>query len=79
MTPLAYKYQVAIVAVVALFVDLLDMTVVNVALPSLEREFNASAGEVQWTVTAYVLALGIVMPASGWAANDLALRRDTPA
>jgi EmrB/QacA subfamily drug resistance transporter len=75
MTPLAYKYQVAIVAVVALFVDLLDMTVVNVALPSLEREFNASAGEVQWTVTAYVLALGIVMPASGWAADYFGAKR----
>ena len=43
----------------ALFMELLDATIVNVTLPSIERSLNASAGEQQWMVAAYGLALAI--------------------
>src|SRR4051794_12185594 len=75
MRRLHYKYQVAAVAVLALFMDLIDLAVVNVALPTLQRDFEATAGEVQWAVTAYILAIGVVMPASGWAADRFGAKR----
>lgn len=43
----------------ALFMELLDATIVNVTLPSIERSLHASAGEQQWMVAAYGLALAI--------------------
>ncbi|HWK81120.1 MAG TPA: DHA2 family efflux MFS transporter permease subunit [Thermomicrobiales bacterium] len=43
----------------ALFMELLDATIVNVTLPSIERSLHATAGEQQWMVAAYGLALAI--------------------
>ncbi|MGC4192279.1 MAG: MFS transporter [Thermomicrobiales bacterium] len=43
----------------ALFMELLDVTIVNVTLPSIERSLKASSGEQQWMVAAYGLALAI--------------------
>lgn len=43
----------------AFFMELLDATIVNVTLPSIERSLGASAGEQQWMVAAYGLALAI--------------------
>ena len=42
ITRLPYKYLVAIVFMFGLFMDLMDTTVVNVAVPQLSRDFNAS-------------------------------------
>ena len=43
----------------ALFMELLDATIVNVALPSIELSLKASGGEQQWMVAAYGLALAV--------------------
>jgi EmrB/QacA subfamily drug resistance transporter len=45
----------------------LDMTMVNVALNTLVRDFHTSVATIQWVSTAYLLALAIVIPLSGWA------------
>jgi MFS family permease len=44
----------------------LDTTIVNVALPTLGHALHASVTTSQWTITGYLLAMGIAMPASGW-------------
>lgn len=59
-----YKYVVAAVLVSALFLDILDTTIVNVALPTLGREFGA--GSTEWVVVGYTLSLAVFIPASGW-------------
>jgi EmrB/QacA subfamily drug resistance transporter len=69
------KYKVAIVTVFALFVDLLDLTTVNLAIPTLRTEFAVSIGVAQLAVTAYVVMVAIVMPASGWAADRFGAKR----
>jgi EmrB/QacA subfamily drug resistance transporter len=61
-----YKWLVAAVFVCGLFMDLLDTTIVNVALPTLGREFNAPATTFEWVVTGYLLSLAVWIPASGW-------------
>jgi EmrB/QacA subfamily drug resistance transporter len=44
----------------------LDTTIVNVALPTLGHALHTSVATSQWTITGYLLAVGIAMPASGW-------------
>ncbi len=45
----------------------IDMTMVNVALDTLVREFHTSVATIQWVSTGYLLALAIVIPLTGWA------------
>ena len=45
----------------------LDMTMVNVALDALQREFHATVATIQWISTGYLLALATVIPLAGWA------------
>jgi EmrB/QacA subfamily drug resistance transporter len=45
----------------------LDATMVNVALETLARDFDTSIATIQWVSTAYLLALAMVIPLSGWA------------
>ncbi|HEX7490844.1 MAG TPA: MDR family MFS transporter [Candidatus Limnocylindrales bacterium] len=44
-----------------------DTTIVNVAINTLSRELGASVSTTQWVISAYVLALAMVIPVSGWA------------
>jgi EmrB/QacA subfamily drug resistance transporter len=66
LSRLEYKWIVGIVFVFGLFMDLLDMTIVNVAIPELQEELNASTTDVQWVVTGYLLSLAVFIPVSGW-------------
>jgi EmrB/QacA subfamily drug resistance transporter len=61
-----YKWIVAIVYVFGLFIDILDTTIVNVALPTLSREFHADTHLIEWVVLGYLLSLAVWIPASGW-------------
>ena len=63
---LDYKWLVAIVFVSGLFMDLLDTTIVNVALPTFGKEFNANNTTLEWIVTGYLLSLAVWIPTSGW-------------
>lgn len=66
MTRIPYKWIVAIVFVTGVFMDILDTTSVNVALPTLGREFHATTSQIEWVVIGYLLSLAVWIPASGW-------------
>ena len=72
---LDYKYLVAIVFITGLFLDILDATVVNVALPTLGRDFGAGATSLQWVVTGYLLSLAVWIPASGWVGDRFGTKK----
>jgi EmrB/QacA subfamily drug resistance transporter len=44
---------------------LLDVTIVNIALPSIQRELHASSGELEWVISGYALSLAALIPLSG--------------
>src|SRR5512133_981896 len=73
--------KVAGVVVLGAIMSILDITVVNVALPVFQREFSDSPATplaystVAWTVTAYTLALATVIPLTGWAADRFGTKR----
>jgi EmrB/QacA subfamily drug resistance transporter len=61
-----YKWLAGGVVMIGAVMVILDQTVVNVALPTLESEFRVPLSSVQWIVTAYTLALASVIPLAGW-------------
>jgi EmrB/QacA subfamily drug resistance transporter len=72
--------KIAGVVVLGAIMSILDITVVNVALPTFQAEFGSPGHEiayshVAWTVTAYTLALATVIPMTGWAADRFGTKR----
>ncbi len=66
---------VAGTVVLGAIMAMLDMTVVNVAIPTFQETFEASYANVAWTVTGYTLALAAVIPLTGWAADRFGTKR----
>jgi DHA2 family multidrug resistance protein len=58
-----------------IFMIILDATVVNVAFPTLRREFGATLADAQWVLSIYVLALGVTTPVSGYLADRFGIKR----
>jgi EmrB/QacA subfamily drug resistance transporter len=54
---------------------ILDMTIVNVALDTLAKDFTTDLSTIQWVVTGYMLALGTVIPLTGWAIDRFGAKR----
>ena len=59
--------KLAVILITGAMAVMFDTTIVNVAIDSLSREMNASVSTTQWVISAYVLALAMVIPVSGWA------------
>lgn len=57
------------------FMSILDGTIVNIALPDILRDFDAPLGRGQFVLTAYLLALAIVIPLSGYLAERFGMKR----
>ncbi len=70
-----YKYLVAVAFMLGLFMNILDSTITNVALPDLAKEFNASTTSIQWIVNGYLLSLAVFIPLSGWAGDRFGTKR----
>jgi EmrB/QacA subfamily drug resistance transporter len=68
-----YKWVVAVVYVSALFLDILDTTIVNVAIPALGRELHTENAE--WVVLGYTLSLAVWIPTSGWLGDRFGTKR----
>ena len=66
--------QLALILVAA-FMVVLDFSIVNVALPSIERELHMAADAVQWIVTGYAISFGGLLILGGRAADLLGRRR----
>ena len=72
------KVVVSAVFVASMFMNIMDGTVVNVALPTLGRYFAAPIGSVSGVVTAYLVALAVAMPASASPGSGRADGRPPP-
>ncbi|MGY1584597.1 MDR family MFS transporter [Streptomyces sp. MN13] len=72
---LPYKWLVATAFVFGLFMEILDMTVLNTALPALGRHFDAGTETLQWLVTGYMVSMAVFIPASGWIADRFGTKR----
>ncbi len=73
--PKANPWLIALVVTLAAFMEILDTTIVNVALPHIAGAMSASNDEATWTLTSYLVANGIVLPISGWLGNVFGRKR----
>src|SRR5437660_4812252 len=69
------KISVSVVFVTAMFMSIMDSTIVNVALPSLARQLNVPSTAIDAVVVAYLVSLAVVMPASGWLGDRWGTKR----
>lgn len=70
-----YKWRVLFCVIFGTFMSILDNTVVNVALATLQRDFHASISRTQGVATYYALSLGIVIPVAGFLADRFGIKR----
>src|SRR3954471_10051632 len=73
--PDARRWRILTVSLVGALMVLLDVSIVNVALPSIEREFGVSAGTVQWIVSGYALTFGLTLVPAGRLGDSVGRRR----
>jgi MFS transporter, DHA2 family, multidrug resistance protein len=66
---------VAVSVMLATFMEVLDTTVVNVALPHIAGNLSASIDEATWTLTSYLVANAIILPMTGWLARRVGRKR----
>ena len=71
---LSPKLVVGAVFVASMFLNIMDATVVNVALPTLSRYFAVPVASVSGVVTAYLVTLAVAMPVSGWLGDRFGAR-----
>src|SRR2546426_3814964 len=69
------KWRALIIVCLGIFMLLLDITVVNVALPDIQRELHTSFTDLQWVVDAYALMLAAVMLNAGTLGDLLGRKR----
>lgn len=72
---MATKWWTLVAVVTGVFMLLLDTTIVNTALPSIQRDFTASLGNLQWTVDAYALVLAAALLIGGSLADRYGRKR----
>ncbi|WP_344807465.1 DHA2 family efflux MFS transporter permease subunit [Microlunatus ginsengisoli] len=74
-TEMAHWVVPLAVLIAGMFMSILDTSIVNVAVATIQTELGGSTSQVQWISTAYSLVLGVVVPASAWLGNRYGLSR----
>src|SRR5256886_17357921 len=73
-----YKYLIAITVSLASVLELLDTSIVNVAIPHMTGNFGATLDQIAWDSTGYIVANVIVLPFTGWLSAYFWRRRYFP-
>src|ERR1700691_1644621 len=68
-------WLIAIVVAMAAFMEVLDTSIANVALPHLAGDLGASNDESTWVLTSYLVSNAIVLPMTGWLATTFGRKR----
>ena len=70
-----YKWFVLANIMIGTFMAVLDATIINVALPKMMSSFGVGLDTIEWVLTAYMLALAVMLPASAWLADHFGYKR----
>jgi len=68
-------WAVALTVTLATFMEVLDTSIANVALPHMAGTLGASQEEATWVLTSYLVSSAIVLPISGWLSNRFGRKR----
>ncbi|HEX4217533.1 MAG TPA: MDR family MFS transporter [Acidimicrobiales bacterium] len=69
------KVSVSVVFVAAMFMNIMDITIVNVALPAIGRQFHETTAALDSVAVGYLVSLAVFIPAAGWLGDRLGSKR----
>src|SRR6202161_1960323 len=73
--PQINPWIIAVTVTLATFMEVLDSSIANVALPHIAGTLGASSDESTWVITSYLVSSAIVLPMSGWLSNVIGRKR----
>ncbi len=73
--PQVNPWIVAVAVMLGTFMEVLDTTVVNVSLPHIAGSLSATVDEATWVLTSYLVSNAIILPMTGWLANNFGRKR----
>ncbi len=68
-------WLIALTVTLATFMEVLDTSIANVALPHIAGSVGASQEEATWVLTSYLVASAVILPISGWISNRIGRKR----
>lgn len=71
----SYRWWLLGNVMIGTFMAVLDSTIVNVGLPKLMASFGVGIDKIEWVLTAYMLALAVMLPTSGWLADKFGYKK----
>ena len=71
----AHRGMITVAIMLATVMQVLDTTIANVALPSMQGDLNATQDTVTWVLTSYIVASAILTPVTGWLAERFGRKR----
>ncbi len=71
----SHKWLIALAVMLGTTLEVLDNSIINVALPHLQGSFSAGVDEITWVVTSYLVANGIMIPMTGWISSHFGRKR----
>src|SRR5512138_202310 len=71
----SYKWFLLANIMLGTFMAVLDATIVNVSLPKIMASFGVGLDKIEWVITAYMLAMAVALPTSGWLADKFGYKR----
>ena len=74
-SPSPHKWLVALAVMLGTTLEVLDTSIVNVALPHMQGAFSASVDEIAWVLTSYLVANGIMIPMTAWISSRFGRKR----
>jgi MFS transporter, DHA2 family, multidrug resistance protein len=71
----SYRWWLLANVMIGTFMAVLDATIVNVGLPKIMASFGVGIDKIEWVLTAYMLAMAVMLPTSGWMADRFGYKR----
>jgi DHA2 family multidrug resistance protein len=75
LQPATHKWLVALAVMLGTTLEVLDTSIINVALPHMQGTFSASVDEIAWVLTSYLVANGVMIPMTGWISSRFGRKR----
>src|SRR5262245_30227314 len=69
------RWAITATVMMVTIMQVLDVTVTNVALPHMQGSLSAGVDEVSWVLTSYLAANAVILPATGWLAGVIGRKR----
>ena len=70
-----YKWWILSLVMLGTFMAVMDVTVVNVGLPTIMSVFHIPISTAEWVITAYMITMTLMLPSPGWIADRIGNKR----